>query len=294
MVLDRRRVYILPTKTGLLYFVLLLLLLLGSVNFSKSLGFMLTFLLVGLGNIAMFATWRNLAGLRLRAGGSSPVFAGEPAVFAVQLENADTQPRYSIALGRDGVEYEVLDVAASGLSQAHFEVTTQRRGGLEAGRFRLYTEYPTGLFVAWTWLELSMHCLVYPKPAARAEMPVSSSIEEGDLSQQGAGREDFSGLRKYHAGDSWRRIAWKAAARTGELYTREFSGGQPQLQWIEWQSLSAAGTESRLSMMTRLVIDAESAGPYYGLRLPTGEIPPDRGSSHYCRCLKALALYEHS
>ena len=43
--------------------VLLLLLLVGSVNYGKSLGYMLTFLLAGLGNVAMFSTWRNLAGL---------------------------------------------------------------------------------------------------------------------------------------------------------------------------------------------------------------------------------------
>lgn len=292
VVLDRNRVYILPTKTGVLFFVLLLLLLLGSVNYSKSLGFMLTFLLVGLGNIAMFATWRNLAGLRLRAGGGMPVFAGEQAAFAVQLENSDTQPRYSIALSREGEEYEVLDVAANAVSQAHFRVPAKHRGLLQAGRFRLYTEYPTGLFVAWTWIELNMHCLVYPRPADRAVLPVSSHTQEGDMSIQGAGLEDFSGLRKYQTGDSWRRISWKAAARFDELHTREFAGGQPQLEWIEWESLVSIASETRLSIMTRLVIDAEASGRQYGLRLPAIEITPAHGSSHYNRCLKALALFE--
>lgn len=254
---------------------------------------MLTFLLVGMGNIAMFAAWRNLAGLQLRAGGSSPVFAGQEAVFAVQLENTDVQPRYSIALSREGHEFEVLDIPASGLGQARFRVPAQHRGQLASGRFRVYTEYPGGLFVAWTWIEFSMQCLVYPRPAAKAAMPVSSSMDEGDSSLPGAGLEDFSGLRKYQPGDSWRRIAWKTAARTDELYSREFSGGQPQQQWIDWAGLVVAGTENRLSMMTRLVIDAEAAGREYGLRLPGTEITPDHGNAHYHRCLKALALYEH-
>lgn len=293
VVLDKSRVYILPTKIGIIFFILLLLLLLGSVNYSKSLGFMLTFLLAGLGNIAMFATWRNLAGLRLRAGGSMPVFAGEEAIFAVQLENLDPQIRYSIAISQLGLEHEVVDVQANGVVQVHFQLTTKQRGLLNAGRFRLYTEFPTGLFVAWTWIELTMQCLVYPRPATRADKVYSSTIDDGEHDSLAAGSEEYAGLRKYQPGDSWRRVAWKAAARSGELHTKEFSGGQPQLQWIEWNALMMSGTESRLSMMTRLVIDAEEAGSQYGLRLPEFEIAPGRGSAHYARCLKMLAMYGH-
>lgn len=293
VVLDKNRVYILPTKVGIIFGILLLLLLLGSVNYSKSLGFMLTFLLAGLGNVIMFATWRNLAGLRLRAGGSTPVFAGDEATFAVVLENLDPQTRYSIAISQEGHEYEIVDVPADGVALVHFRLAAKKRGLLNAGRFRLYTEFPAGLFVAWTWIELSMQCLVYPKPAAKADKLSSDTTDDGEDDYRGAGLEEYTGLRKYQPGDSWRRIAWKAVARSDQLYTKEFAGGQPQLLWIEWGSMAAPGTESRLSMMTRLVIDAEEAGSQYGLRLPEFEIAPGRGSSHFGRCLKMLALYGH-
>lgn len=291
VVLDKNRVYILPTKVGIIFCILLLLLLIASVNYSKSLGFMLTFLLAGLGNIIMFATWKNLAGLRLRAGGSKSVFAGEEATFAVQLENIDPQTRYSIAISHDGQESEVVDVHANGVALIHFQVAAKQRGVLNAGRFRLYTEFPAGLLVAWTWIELSMQCLVYPKPAAKADVLSSSTIEEGEHDDRGAGLEEYTGLRKYQPGDSWRRIAWKAVARTGELHTKEFAGGQPQLQWVDFNAQMMTGTESRLSMMTRLLIDAEDKGGQYGLRLPELEISPNRGSVHLSHCLKALALY---
>lgn len=289
--LDRSRVYILPTKPGLIFLLLLLLLLLGSVNYDKSLGYVLTFILVGLGNVIMFSTWKNLAGLQLRAGGCAPVFAGDQAVFAVQLENHDAQIRYSIAAGHHGQEFEVVDVPDGGMSLVHFQVDAEKRGVIDAGRFRLHTEFPAGLFVAWTWIDLSMQCLVYPKPASRAVLPVSTSSDQGDHAMQGAGLEEYDGLRKYQLGDSWRRIAWKAVARSDELVTREYSGGQPQLQWIDWQTLAISGTEARLSAMTRLVIDAEEAGRHYGLRLPGVEIEPAHGRAQYARCLKALALH---
>lgn len=291
VVLDKSRVYILPTKTGVIFSVLLIVLLLGSVNYGKSLGYVLVFLLAGIGNVALFSTWRNLAGLRLRAGGCSPVFAGEEAVFAVLLENLDAVRRYSIAISQDGKEYEIVDVSADGVAQLHFSKKTGQRGTTSAGRFRLYTTYPTGLFVAWTWIELNMQCVVYPRPAPRAPIPAGDSVVDGDSNLQGDGFDEYTGLRKYRAGDSWRRVSWKATARSGELHTREFAGGMPELQWIDWKSVAASGIEERLSLMARMVIEAETQQRYYGLRMPHIEIAPDHGNRHYLQCLKTLALY---
>ena len=122
-VLDRSLVYIMPTKAGLIFLLLLLLLLLGSLNYDKSLGFVLTFILVGLGNVAMFSTWKNLVGLRLRAAGCMPVFTGEKAVFAVQLENPYWMTRYSIAVTYQGEECEVIDAQVDAVSLLHFRWT---------------------------------------------------------------------------------------------------------------------------------------------------------------------------
>ena len=291
VVLDRRRVYILPTKIGILFGLLLIILLLGSVNYGKSLGFVLVFLLVGVGNVAMYATWRNLAELRLRAGGAAPVFAGETAVFSVHLENRDPLIRYSVAISQDGHEHEVVDIPASGITQVHTRKKALKRGLLKAGRFRLATQFPTGLFVAWTWIELNMSCVVYPRPVPGANLLPNSSSTDGENDIQGDGLEEFTGLRKYQSGDSWRRVSWKAAARSEQLHTKEFAGGKPELQWIEWKGIAASGMEARLSIMTRLVLDAEAEHRHYGLRLPDIEIKPDQGNRHCQHCLKVLALY---
>ena len=76
--LHRRRVYILPSRIGLGFALLLALLLLGSTNYGNSLGFMLTFLLFGMAWAAMHHTYRNLVRLRVQAGPAAPVFAGTP------------------------------------------------------------------------------------------------------------------------------------------------------------------------------------------------------------------------
>ena len=51
--LSQRRVYILPTRQGALFGAALLLMLIGSINYQLSLGFILTFLLAGM------ASWRS-------------------------------------------------------------------------------------------------------------------------------------------------------------------------------------------------------------------------------------------
>ena len=291
VVLDRSRVYILPTKAGVLFCLLLLLLMIGSVNYGKSLGYMLTFMLVGVGNVAMVSIWRNLAGLRLSKGGGMPMFAGQETTFAVKLEHDDTAARYSITSSHNGKEFEVIDVPANSVAQIHFKVRSKQRGYLRSGRFRLYTTYPTGLFVAWTWIELNMSALVYPAPAVNAEMPAGLLSSDGDAGDSGTGLEEFSGLRDYQKGDSWRRVSWKASARNQTVLTKEFAGAQPDYCWIDWDLIKGGGVEQRLSQMTRLVIDAEAAHRVYGLRLPGIELPPDHGSQHYHQCLKALATH---
>ena len=52
----RQKIYILPTRQGVVFAVMTFVLLLGSMNYSNSLGFALTFLLAGLGLVGMHHT----------------------------------------------------------------------------------------------------------------------------------------------------------------------------------------------------------------------------------------------
>jgi len=84
--LVQRRIFILPTRHGYVFALVLVVLLLASINYSLSLGFVLTFLLASMVGVAMLHTWRNLAHLKLRPGRCDPVFAGETAYFGVTIE----------------------------------------------------------------------------------------------------------------------------------------------------------------------------------------------------------------
>src|SRR5882724_9792791 len=96
--LTQRRVYILPTRHGLSFGVALILMLIGSINYNLSLGYVLTFLLAGLGVVSILHTFRNLAHLYVSAGRVAPVFAGDSARFHIVVENPGAHQRLSLAI----------------------------------------------------------------------------------------------------------------------------------------------------------------------------------------------------
>lgn len=292
VVLSQRRIFILPTRQGLLFGALLLLLLTGSINYNLSLGYVLTFLLAAMGIISMLHAFRNMLGLHVRPGKTDPVFAGEHASFAVCVDNHRTLPRYAIAVTRDKQVPVFCDVAQNATATAEVSVAAPRRGWLRPGRITLYTRFPLGLFHAWSYVELDSRCLVYPRPDSSKLPPLKPQSDTGASFEAGQGNDDFTGLRPHQPSDSPRHIAWKAAARDYGLLTKQFIGRADTELWLDWNDLPASlEDESKLSRLCRWVLDAEAAGISYGLRLPGKELSLAYGEQHRHNCLEALALF---
>lgn len=291
VVLVQRRIFILPTRQGLVFAGVLVLMLIGSINYGLSLGFVLTFLLAALGVNAMIYTFRNLANLRISAGRAAPVFAGENTQFSICIENPGRADRFAIGLARHRVEGTYVDVPAQQAVFASIGIPTLRRGLMRPGRLTLFTRFPLGLYYAWSYLEFDTSCLVYPRPAAGSPLPAAES-GAGTGAQYGQGREDFAGLRQYHTGDSPRHVAWKAAARGQGLLTKQFSGRADTELWLDWRHFPAhMDVEDKLSRLTRWVLDAHAQGITFGLRIPGRTIALAGGDAQRGRCLEALALF---
>jgi len=286
-------VYILPTSAGLMFAVTLGLLLIGSINYNLSLGYILTFLLAGVGVVSILHTWRNLARIALRPAKTRPVFAGDAARFHAVVDNPGAHRRLSLALQLPGMQAVYFDVLPRSTQDVEAAMPAPRRGVLRPGRFRIFTVYPVGLFYAWANVELDLHCLVYarPEPGHVPLPPAQATTGQGGT--RGSGEEDFSGLRTYQLGDSPRRIAWKAFARSDIFLTKQFSGSAAAELWLDLADIpDTLGLEARLSRLTRWVIDAETAGQRFGLRLSGIEFEPEFGASHRDHCLQAIALYK--
>lgn len=288
--LVQRRIFILPTKQGYFFGFVVLVLLVASINYALSLGFLLTFLLGSMAGVAMIHTWRNLAHLRLRPGRCEPVFAGDTAHFTVSVDSP-SQTRFAIAVRRMRDEPVFGDVVAGETASLAMPADASRRGLVRCGRIEVFTRYPVGLFHAWSYVDFDLALVVYPRPDPTAGSPPEQSRS---LSEEGipvAGDEEFNMLRVYRAGDTPRQIAWKALAREQGLLTKEFSATASSELWLDFDDARAADVEARLSILCHWVLQAERFGQAYGLRLPGVTLAPARGEAHRARCLEALAFF---
>lgn len=290
--LTQRRIYILPTRHGILFALLLLLLLVGSINYGLGLGFVLTFLLVSMGMVSILHTWRNLAGLWVQSIKNQPVFAGDDAAFEIGVGNKGGLHRYTIGLMQTAPTLTTyVNVPPRQPAQLSLRVATEKRGWLPSPRFHLFTEYPLGLLHAWSYVYLDTKCLVYPRPEMHAPGLPLSGRKTGGASRQEIGNDDFASLRNFRAGDSPKHIAWKAVAQEKGLLTKQFSGESGGEVWLDFSALEGLDTEARLSRLTRWTLEADKAQLHYGLRLPNKNIDLAQGVEHRARCLEALALH---
>jgi uncharacterized protein (DUF58 family) len=287
-----RRIYILPTRSGVGYALVLLATLIGALNYQNNLALFLSFLMISASLVSMHQCWFALLGLRLEARDGVPVFPGQTARFPLVITDDKGQARYGLCIEDTPTPPPAAPVLAA---KGHLDVdvgrVAERRGRLALGAVTLATRYPFGLFRAWTRVPLRAAVDVYPKPAARAPAPpaLPAFVHHGS-GDMGTGADDFVGLRPYREGDSPRQLDWKALARERGLVVKQFGGDQAARVWIDWDHTSGSD-ESRLGIMARQVLDAEEQNLTFGLRLPGVEIEHGRGDGHKHRCLSAMARY---
>ena len=290
--LTSRRVYILPTGVGLVFSLMAVAMLLGSMNYNNNLSFVLTFLLIGIGLVSMHQCQRNLVGLEISFAGTDSVFAGQAIRFRIAITNHSRNTRYGVRIYHDGAESEVHDLAAGESRVFILPLATSSRGRIRLPRFGIRTLYPFELFRAWAWLHMDLQGLVYPRPAQNAPEPPPTMVAHGHRQHDARGEEDFAGLRKYSIGDSPRHVAWKAFARSGQLLSKQFAGADTSSQWFDFDAIASTDVELRLGILTAWIVAADRTAEDYGLRLPGNEFPPAHGDEHRRRCLEALALFE--
>jgi uncharacterized protein (DUF58 family) len=287
---DARKVYILPTRFGLLFAAALLLMLLVSVNYNNGLGHLFTFLLGGVGMVAMHYTQRNLLDLSIAVDSGRPVFLGQQARVRVRVADGARRRRNAIVI-RGGEDQALVDVAAGEAECAWLRFTPSRRGRVALPEVYCVSVFPLGLFCAWTRrVGSSSTQLVYPRPAPPTRFPESGEGEAGENTTRRPGDDDFRGVRDHRQGDSPGRIHWRNSARGAGLKTKQFGGSGGGSTDFDWNDTSG-DDETRLSLLCRWLVDADAAGRTYGLLLPGTRIAPGRGPDHLHACLRALALW---
>lgn len=289
--LERRRLYILPTRAGLAFGSLWILMLLAGLNYGNSLALFFTFLLAGFALVAMNDCHRNLLGVTLVSVSAPAVFARNPGALELTLENLAPRARPGIQAALDDGPLAGVGLAPRGRARLELPLAPARRGIVRIERLRLTSSHPFGLFRTWTWVHMAVEVLVYPHPAGSLPRPITSGSNPGTSSRGASGLDEWMGLRPFRDGDSPRQVAWKAYARGAPLLVKEYSPAGSDLCLFDFARLPIPDLEARLSQLARWVVDAEAGGERYALSLPGVELAPNRGPEHRHRCLAALALY---
>jgi uncharacterized protein (DUF58 family) len=289
--ISTRRVYILPTRAGVAFAALLLVMLLAGLNYSNSIALLFTFLLAGFALIAMHLTHRNLVGVTLRGVANVNGFAGEHGRILVTLENGADTPRIGLDCETDLTERMAVDVAAGGSARADLSLALAGRGRVRIDRVRLSTAFPFGLFRAWTYAHLNIDVLAWPPPRGRLEPPPAAASGGNSPAVHRAGDEEWAGLREFRSGDSPRQVAWPAFARGRGLLVKVYEAPVAHQRRFDLASVPGADLETRLEQLAAWVVAAHARGERYGLAVGGRDIPPDAGNEHRERCLDALALH---
>lgn len=313
------RVRLRPSAAGLAWCALCAVLAAMAVNEANNLLYALCFLMLALGAVSLVQSWLNLRGLRVHVLGAAPVSAGSEG--AVQLRvDAGARARHALqftlaqtalprprplgswarlraaGLGARRAARAAADPAAASTPTHAFDAgalqtlaipwRAERRGWQQAQVLCVGSLYPLGLARARCELRVELQRLVWPRPAASA----ATTTMAADLRGQAA--TTFTGLDRWRQGDSARRLAWRAFARSGQPMVKRFDGECEEAACVLSFEHEHGDVEARIAVLTRRLLDAHAAGRGWVLRLP-GQTPPlaaqDVAALH--RDLRRLALY---
>ena len=289
--LDRRRLYIFPSKAGFGFLVLVLALWLLATNFENNLVFMLSFLLLAFFVASILFTHGTLSGLRVKPVRAESVFRGDAAAVELCFSQSGAKRREQVALRFAGGEPLMITLDRSGDTFVTVLAPTDRRGYLDPGLLSVESVYPVGLMRVWTYIRFHFDAAVYPAPLPDTTRR-SGHRGSGDGHFTGTtGSDDYVGLTTYEAGESLRHVAWKQYAREQGLWSKQYGEPIDSRTWVDWDDYAGMDTEQRLSRMSWQVCECEASGGVYGLRLPGAELAPNQGAAHRQAALRRLALY---
>lgn len=304
LAIEHQRIYILPTRRGWAFLLVLMLMLVASVNYALSLGYALCFLLIGLFSATLLHTYRNLAGVELRQIRSSTAYAGEPLNFILQLFNNSNQTRYGLRIsaleavssaGKTETESLItvtVGIPTQGATSASLDMPTIQRGQQALGRLTLQSDWPLGLWTAWSYIHTPQSGLVFPQPEIDAPSLPCECAEGAGIRNRNATGGDVAGLREYQAGDPLTAVAWKSAARGQGLHVRTFDDETgPGITRLTLGSTQLSDTEARLSRLAAWILEAEQRNADYSLELPGFHLSLAQGSAQLEAALGACALF---
>ncbi|USD38822.1 MULTISPECIES: DUF58 domain-containing protein [Ferrimonas] len=286
--LSHNDILIVPTRFGVLFLALSLVLFLFGSNYQNNLILMLAFLMFSLFSSCLLICYRNLAGVTLRPQPASGVHAGDPVHFPINLSGSGHN--YHLQLRFVQGDKQQLHALSATPSRLDVPWPSSQRGPLTPPPLIISSRYPLGLCRVWSRLTLNQTAWIWPRPLTEGTpAPPQSRPNQGE-DRQSTG-DEFEGLKPWQRGHSLSRVAWKQLAQQRGMLIKQFDGPSPNPQLLTVDSQHPQ-LEQHLSELTGRLQQLHQQGIPVGLSTPTETLMPKLGRSHLHHCLTLLARVE--
>ncbi len=289
--LHQRNLFIFLSRQGLYFLLLVSLVWIGATNFQNNLAFALSFFLLAVLLVAILQTFANASGLRLRFIDAEPVFAGDVVIARFELHSVALHQQLEFSWPQQESTMATVLPSISQIMLLHHK--TNKRGLLRPGRFRMQTLYPLGIVRCWSWLDLDVELLIYPKPETADFLLCCSGYGDESRSEIVAGSDEYFSLKSYVEGESLSRVAWKQYAAGRGLFVREYADLRGGEIMLDLSVMSDSSIELRLSKLCYCALQLHEQSRVYGLKLPGKTVIEAAAGDQQLRAvLTALALYQ--
>src|SRR5690606_30172336 len=234
-----------PNVQFIYFFVVVMALWIAATNYENNLAFAMSFLLLSIFIVCIHHTYNNLAGLKLTAIGSAPVFMGEYAEVELLLSSSKTRMRDALRLGWSSDHLVTTSLIDTAQVRLRVPVQATRRGWFNPDRLTIDTVYPLGIIRAVSYIDLDVQILVYPQPVCLASWQARTGEgRDGDVLTARHGHEEFSSLQEYQAGDPLKHVAWKQLARERGMLVKTYGDYISQKLWLDWDQFPMLAMEA--------------------------------------------------
>ena len=281
--LTQKLIFILPSRYGCWFMLLMLLLYLLGTNYQNNLILLVMYLMLSLFLLSIVLSYQNMSMLKLQCNTITELFSGDNGYVSIRLSSG--KPHYMLQIGF--VAQPMVELAEL-TDNVALPLKAVGRGCFTLPRIKITSVYPFGLWRSWSYVALQQKYWVYP--AMLAGQQHTELSQRNTAGQQSAQAGDT--IVPYRSGDSLRYLLWKRLARDpyNPVVRQEQYSPQPDPHWVEVPALSGEAKERALSQACQQLVTLAQGNNLYGLKLPRIEVVQSSGPAHLQRCLQELAL----
>ncbi|MGS3176068.1 DUF58 domain-containing protein [Aeromonas sanarellii] len=285
--LGSRSLFILPTRLGLCYLLVMLAIYLLGTNYQNNLVLLVAYALGSLFMVTMWLTHRNLLGLSLLGGPAVLGEAGNPLPMSITVRSERPLQALQFSLNEGRLWLAQADAVPQPLL---LPVQGIRRGRLPLERLRVESRYPLGLFRCWSLLDLQLEGWLAPAPEygpLRGEATSDAAGSRGQPTPASVG--DFDTLRAHQGGEPLSRVAWKQLAQGRGLLVKQFCEPGQDDTHLSLLRVGGRDLEQRLAVLAWWCGDYARRGIPFTLTLAGRMQGPGCDPAFLQRCRLALA-----